>query len=379
MTRRVSPAAIQRPSSPPGRRAGTGDDRRARRDLGRGGADRLYLTPGAPPRRRAGRQLDGGGRALGAHGCGPARCAGACRHGAAGRNGNKALLIGSHIDTVIDAGRFDGNLGVVVGILAVETLKARGIALPVRDRAARFRRRGGRALPGDADFVGGRAPAVFDPAGARCDGRIRASSCREALTGLRWRSGAGCGRRPIAARSVLGYLEVHIEQGPVLERAGEPLGVVTAIASQSRPPHSHRRRGRPCRHGADGDARDALTAAAEIILAAGGDRAKGRKRSARRHRRPCRGRAGRLQRRSRPMSHSRSTCSAQSDEARRAAVEEITLFARKIDKRRQVVVGVETVLEAGRPLRAAPDERRSPPASAPSGPSRREPDVGCRP
>src|SRR4029079_5224679 len=55
------------------------------------------------------------------------------RHPPAGREGPRAakrLLIGSHIDTIVDAGRYDGNLGVVGGILAVEELKARGIKLP---------------------------------------------------------------------------------------------------------------------------------------------------------------------------------------------------------------------------------------------------------
>ena len=42
----------------------------------------------------------------------------------------KRLLVGSHIDTVVDGGRFDGNLGVVAGILAVEEVKARGVRLP---------------------------------------------------------------------------------------------------------------------------------------------------------------------------------------------------------------------------------------------------------
>ena len=53
---------------------------------------------------------------------------------------------------------------------------------------------------------------------------------------------------------VLGYLEVHIEQGPVLEQAGEPLGVVSAIASQGRYRLQRARRGRTCRHRAHGGA-----------------------------------------------------------------------------------------------------------------------------
>ena len=50
--------------------------------------------------------------------------------GADGPRTAKRLLVGSHIDTVVDAGAYDGNLGVVAGILAVEELRARGITLP---------------------------------------------------------------------------------------------------------------------------------------------------------------------------------------------------------------------------------------------------------
>ena len=90
---------------------------------------RLYLTP---EHKRAAHLVGDWMRRAGLDGpdgCGRHHARPARRR--AGRGApRKRLLIGSHIDTVIDAGRYDGNLGVVAGILAVEEIRARGIALP---------------------------------------------------------------------------------------------------------------------------------------------------------------------------------------------------------------------------------------------------------
>ena len=67
--------------------------------------------------------------------------------------GKKRLLIGSHIDTVIDAGMFDGPLGVIAGILAAGHFAKAKRKLPFGLDVLAFARRGGRALPGDACFV----------------------------------------------------------------------------------------------------------------------------------------------------------------------------------------------------------------------------------
>ena len=64
--------------------------------------------------------------------------------------GKKRLLIGSHIDTVIEAGMFDGPLGVIAGILAAEHFAKAEPQIAVRHRRPGFRRRRGRALSGDA-------------------------------------------------------------------------------------------------------------------------------------------------------------------------------------------------------------------------------------
>lgn len=152
----------------------------------------------------------------------------------AGREGaesSRRLLVGSHIDTVIDGGRFDGALGVVAGILAVEELRARNIALPFGLEILAFGDEEGVRFPktliGSSTIAGSIEPAVLetsDSTGETVGNALLKFGCDPAAL------------RSEAYRSadILGYLEVHIEQGPVLERWDEPLGVVTAIAAQSR-------------------------------------------------------------------------------------------------------------------------------------------------
>ncbi|WP_026783474.1 allantoate amidohydrolase [Pleomorphomonas koreensis] len=143
----------------------------------------------------------------------------------------RRLLIGSHIDTVVDAGRYDGMLGVVAGILAVEEIAARGLALPFGIDVLAFGDEEGVRFPttlvSSAALAGCLVPSDLDTRDAE------GVSLREALVAF--------GGDPEAAASAaygrdeaVAYLEVHIEQGPVLEAEGLPLGVVTSIAGQSR-------------------------------------------------------------------------------------------------------------------------------------------------
>jgi allantoate deiminase len=176
-----------------------------------------------------------------------------------------ALLLGSHLDTVPDAGRWDGALGVLGAIAVVERLHAAGGALPFAlevvafadEEGARF----GTAFLGSSVLAGS-----FDPGNLE---RVDAEgvSLAEAI-----RRFAGDPEALAEARrapgSLIGYAEVHIEQGPVLEERGLPLAVVTGIAGQTR---AALRFG-----GAAGHAgavpmelrRDALCAAAELVIEA---------------------------------------------------------------------------------------------------------------
>ena len=256
-----------------------------------GALTRLYLTPEhARAAALVGEWMRGAGLSVRMDAAGTMR--GALPPGRPGRSANKSLLIGSHIDTVIDAGRFDGNLGVVAGILAVEELKARGVALPFGLDILAFGDEEGVRFPvtlTSSSVVAG----VFDPKALDATDE-KGVTLREALVAFGG-DPARLSSEAYARPAVLGYLEVHIEQGPVLERSNEPLGVVTAIASQSR--HRIRIRGEAGHAGTvPMDMRhDALTAAAEIILAAEETAEEGQKAQPRRDGRPCRGDAGRLE------------------------------------------------------------------------------------
>jgi allantoate deiminase len=141
------------------------------------------------------------------------------------------LLLGSHLDTVRDAGKYDGPLGVLVALAAVERLHARGTRLPYAVEVYGFADEEG--LRYSTAYVGSSAVAgVFDPAWLELtdgDGIRLADALRD--FGGDPSNIAGAHR---SRDNLLGYCEVHIEQGPVLEREGLALGLVTAIQGQSR-------------------------------------------------------------------------------------------------------------------------------------------------
>jgi OHCU decarboxylase len=145
--------------------------------------------------------------------------------------GAKTLITGSHYDTVRNGGKYDGRLGILLPIAIVRHLHARGERLPfhlevigfAEEEGVRFRSTflGSKAVTGHFDM------ALLDQLDA--DG----VTMREALA----QAGHDPQQIPSIARipsSLLGYVEVHIEQGPVLLEKGLPLGVVTAIAGSSR-------------------------------------------------------------------------------------------------------------------------------------------------
>jgi allantoate deiminase len=143
----------------------------------------------------------------------------------------RRLLIGSHIDTVIDAGKYDGPLGVIAGILAVESFVRAKAELPFGIDVLAF-----------GDEEGSRFPATLTSSSA-CAGVFNHDELAVAdangvtLSAALRAYGKSPHDIPAAAyrsQNAAGYVEVHIEQGPVLEARGEPLGVVTGIVGQSR-------------------------------------------------------------------------------------------------------------------------------------------------
>jgi allantoate deiminase len=147
------------------------------------------------------------------------------------RPGLPALILGSHLDTVRDAGKYDGMLGVVAAIECVHTLHALGRRLPFAIEVIGFADeegvRFGSTLLGSRAVAGTFDTALLDKA----DGQ--GVAMREALT----RFGLDPAGVPSAAHrreDVLAYAELHIEQGPVLEAEGLAVGVVTAINGANR-------------------------------------------------------------------------------------------------------------------------------------------------
>ncbi|HMJ32973.1 MAG TPA: allantoate amidohydrolase [Baekduia sp.] len=141
------------------------------------------------------------------------------------------LLLGSHLDTVRDAGAFDGPLGVLSAVACVAALRDAGVLLPFAVEVLGFSDEEG--LRFGTAYLGSRAVAgTFDAALLELtdDDGITA---RDALAGF----GGDPAGVPGASRRgerILGYVEVHIEQGPVLEERDAPVGVVTAIAGATR-------------------------------------------------------------------------------------------------------------------------------------------------
>jgi allantoate deiminase len=184
------------------------------------------------------------------------------------RDGRPLLLLGSHLDTVREAGRFDGILGVLVGLACAEAAAAGAYgALPYRLGAVGFSDEEGVRF--QTAYLGSEVLAgTFDPTRL---GLVDADgiSIAEAIKAFGGDPGALASERldVQAEGGLLGYCEVHIEQGPVLESRDLPVGVVSAIAGQSR--FAFRFEGRAGHAGTTpmGLRLDALAAAAEFIHA----------------------------------------------------------------------------------------------------------------
>lgn len=173
------------------------------------------------------------------------------------------VLVGSHVDSVPEGGRFDGALGVCCAVEAVASLVESGarFARPVElvawadEEGARF----GIGLFGSSAAFG-KLPANA------AERRDRAGmSIADALRALGEAGDLASARRD--PKAIRAYLELHIEQGPRLERAGLPVGIVSEIVGIY-----HGRvtvRGRQDHAGATvmGARRDALVAASEIVVA----------------------------------------------------------------------------------------------------------------
>lgn len=143
-------------------------------------------------------------------------------------------MVGSHVDTVPHGGNFDGAAGVIGGLAAVAALRQSGL-VPARPvTVAVFRAEESVWFP--ASYIGSRAAFGLLPAEVldlpRADsGRSLAAHMRD--LGLRPEAVSG-GAAHLSADRIHGFLEMHIEQGPTLDAAEIPVGLVTAISGSVR-------------------------------------------------------------------------------------------------------------------------------------------------
>ncbi len=180
------------------------------------------------------------------------------------RAGAKAVACGSHFDSVRNGGRYDGVLGILVPIACVAELNRHGERLPVAVEVLAFAEEEGARF--QTSFLASRAfLGKFDPSirerrdasGVGFDEAMQAAGLDP----------AAIASDPRDPATLAAYVEVHIEQGPVLLDEGLPLGVVTAIAGGTR--HRVKVTGAPGHAGTVPMAmrRDALAAAAEMVVA----------------------------------------------------------------------------------------------------------------
>ncbi len=140
-----------------------------------------------------------------------------------GRRDGPPVMTGSHIDTVRTGGRYDGNLGVLAGLEVVETLNAAGIeterplavAVFTNEEGARF----APDMMGSLVYVGG-----LDLEAALQTEGIDGSRVGAELARIGYAGSAPVGRPQVHA-----FVELHVEQGPVLEQEGITLGAVESV------------------------------------------------------------------------------------------------------------------------------------------------------
>ncbi|MCE4537719.1 2-oxo-4-hydroxy-4-carboxy-5-ureidoimidazoline decarboxylase [Pelomonas sp. P7] len=186
-------------------------------------------------------------------------------HGTGDPSTEKRLLTGSHYDTVRRAGRFDGRLGIFVPMLAVRELHRAGRRLPFGLEVVGFSEEEGQRYPAtflaSSALTGAFEPAWLDQADA--EGIPLRDAMRAA--GLPGRMGAITASKRDPSR-YLGFVEVHIEQGPMLDSLDLPLGIVTSINGSRR--YTGEITGLASHAGTTpmGQRRDAAAGVAELIL-----------------------------------------------------------------------------------------------------------------
>jgi len=176
----------------------------------------------------------------------------------------KILLLGSHLDTVRNAGKFDGPLGVILAIACVENLHRQKIKLPFAIEVIGFADEEGARF--QTAFLGSKVLAgIFDEKDLRrkdSDGISMAEAIKNFVG-----NPAKLKSARLNPKNLLGYIEAHIEQGSVLEKKNLAVGIVSAIAGQTRARVSFFGRAGHAGTTPMNLRKDALCAAAEFVLA----------------------------------------------------------------------------------------------------------------
>ena len=180
---------------------------------------------------------------------------------------------GSHIDAIPFAGMYDGTLGVVGGLEAIRALQEAGFAprrsielvLFTSEEPTRF----GVGCLGSRLLGGALDPEAADALVDRLQETDPEAPVGKSLAGVRQAAGftGSLATVPLARGAYAAWLELHIEQGPLLEKCGEDLGVVTHIAGPASDRFTIKGLGGHAGALLMPDRRDALCAAAEIVLA----------------------------------------------------------------------------------------------------------------
>ena len=157
-------------------------------------------------------------------------------------------MVGSHLDSVPNGGRFDGSLGVLAGLEAVRTLNDKNISTRRPIEIVNWTNEEGPRFPpsmaGSGVFAGAiPLESVYETRDAE---GVR---FLDELERIGYRGNAPCSPRPLGS-----YVELHIEQGPVLVNEGTQIGIVEGIFGLTVASHHHERRARPCRPHADAHA-----------------------------------------------------------------------------------------------------------------------------
>ena len=142
--------------------------------------------------------------------------------------GARTLLIGSHLDSVPNGGRYDGSVGVLAALECLRVIREAGLALPVHLEMINFTDDEGTWH----SLFGARALAGTLPPETTSSARVENTSFRAALgrVGLDLQDVPNASRDP---HDLAGYLELHIEHGTRLETAGAKIGVVTNIVGRT--------------------------------------------------------------------------------------------------------------------------------------------------